>query len=793
MLESTPLFRRALIRYVVPVLLIAAVVFFAAVYQRHYPIGDWLFWHYAIYWLACAFFTAGCVSSGYAVVRRLLGTPLRLAEALALSFCTGIVIAYLLMSLLGLLHALYWPVFFALPAVMIAAGAQPLYRLLSRATRHLKRARARAAPPGLWTVLACLFGLTVLAMIYFKILTPQNVQFDARWKHLALAEEFAHVHATPRYGEGWTVATNPHLASMIYCWAFLMPGARLFDHVELSAHLEFVCLLWTLPGIVALVQKLSPGHRAGASWAALFLFPGILLYDSSLSGGADHIVALFAAPVALCLIRALGDLSPRHLALLGIQLAGAAMPKLTGALLLVPATTIAIGVALVVSSVRERRLVWKGPLTGAAVCLAATAFFWLKNWIWYGDPLYPSLHKYLHLHPWTRDATDLFVWGYKDYQFWRPPHDLRGVVETLHALFSFSFVPHDYVQFHDHVPVFGSLFTLLLVTLPFFKRTRRIWGVVAMVESGLFVWYWVHHQDRYLQALAPLMAAVVAALVLRLWQTNLANRVALGVLVATQIVIGGDVYFIESHPMIHAPIKVVNDLLQAGYRKHYTKRFDVFKKWTAVQKLLPERAHVLLHDIHAHLGLNRRTTSDWGGWQFGISYGRLLTPRRVWDEYKKLGVTHVVWQNEVSRGWDSVAGDLVFFDFAVRRTVDKKSVRGIWVGRMPAKPPPDAVAGPVALFGCNDMYKSGLYALSALTTPVFGPKSSHFAPPEQRSTRGDEVALMRRAAFVVIDPACAKHLESVATRQGFELVANREVINSGLPRRTPDWHLYLRR
>jgi hypothetical protein len=779
---------------VLPVLLIAAAVFFAAVYQQSYPVKDWLFWHYAIYWLACAFFSLGCVSSGYLVVRRLVRAT-HLVEKIALSFCTGVVIAYLAMSALGLLHALYWPVFFALPTVMIAAGARPLYRLARRASRHVRaaRARARVARPALWTVLAWAFGLTVLAMIYFKILTPENVQFDARWRHLALAEEFAHVHSTPRYGEGWTVATNPHLAAMLYCWAFLLPGARLFDHVELAAHVEFTCLLWTLPGIVALVRKLTPARRAGASWAALFLFPGILLYDSALGGGADHIAALFAAPVAVCLIRALGDLSPKNLALLGIQLAGAAMPKLTGALLLVPAATIAIGAAVVVRLVRSRRLAWKGPLTGAGVALAATTFYWLKNWIWYGDPLYPSLHKYLHLHPWTRDANDLFVWGYKDFQFWRPPRSLHGMLEALKVLFTFSFVPHDYVSFHDHVPVFGSLFTLLLVTLPFFKRTRRIWGVVAMVEGGIFAWFWVHHEDRFLQALTPLMAAVVGALVLRVWQTHLANRVALGALIATQIVIGGDVYFIESHAMIHAPIKATNDLLDAGYRKQYTDRFDVFSNWTSVQKLLPDRAHVLLHDIHDHLGLNRRTSSDWGGWQFGISYGRLLTPRRVWGEYRELGVTHVVWQDKVSEGWDSVAGDLVFFDFALRHTLDQKRAGDMRVGRVPDEPPPDKVAGSVALFGCNDTYKSGLYGLSSLTTPVFGPKDRHFAPPAQAAAPGDELALVKKAAFVIIDPACAVRLEPEVILRGFELAAERKVINSGLSRRTPEWHLYLRR
>lgn len=787
------MFRRALVRYAVPVLLVAATVLFAAVYGQSYPVDHWLFWHYSTYWLSAAYFSLACVSAGYAVVRRLRRTPWPLVETLAVSFSTGIVVEYLAMNVLGAFHALYWPVFFLLPAAMIAVGGAPLYRLLRRSFRHFKAARARSTwSPSVWTILACLFGLTVLGMIYFKILTPNNVQFDARWKHLALAEEFAHVHAMPRYGEGWTVATNPHLASIVYLWGFLLPGGNLFDHVELSAHLEYVCLLWTLVGVVALVRRLVPRHRVGMSWAALFLFPGILLYDSSLSCGADHVSALFAAPVVLTLLRALDDLSPRQCSLLGLQFAGAALPKLTSGMYLVPGPAIVLGAAVVVRFVRRRKLEWKGLVVGAAVALAGTAFFWLRNWIWYGDPVYPSLHGYLHLRPWTPQAKDLFVWGYKNFQFWRPARNLHGVIQTLKALVTFSFIPHDYRRFHGTTPVFGSLFTLLLVVLPFFKKTRRIWGVVAMVESGIFIWYWIHHQDRYLQTLTPLMAAVVAAIVIKVWQTHLVNRAAVALLIATQIVIGGDVYFFETHAMIGAPIKVVNDLLQSGFRKQYQQRFDVFSGWVAVRNALPEKAHVLLHDTHTHLGLARRTTNDWGGWQFGISYSNLLTPRKVWEKYRQLGVTHLVWQERVSKGWDNVTGDLVFFDFAFHYTVNRRRVGVMWIGRMPDKPPPDKPAGRVALFGCNDMYHSGLYELGSLNTPVFGPDKRMFAPPMEAATPANEASLIDKAAFVVIDPVCASREAAMARRRHFRLVADRTMVNTGLHRRVRPWQLYLR-
>ena len=63
----------------------------------------------------------------------------------------------------------------------------------------------------------------------------------------------------------------------------------------------------------------------------------------------------------------------------------------------------------------------------------------------------------------------------------------------------------------------------------------------------------------------PWMAVVTAALIIRVWRTGYASRLMLAALIATQLVIGGDVYFLQTHAMTRSPIKRVNDLLSAGY------------------------------------------------------------------------------------------------------------------------------------------------------------------------------------------------------------------------------------
>jgi len=782
---------RTIQRAALPLVLLLSATGFVIFYNRFYPVGEWLFWRYAFYWASCALWSVGCLSTGYVLVRKLRGQPFPFAETLCLSFASGVVLFYLLMNVLGALGALQWPAFFALPLLMTGAGAMPLARLVRRYARHVRNhSRSGQARTHLHTLVGA-FGLLVLAMIYFKILTPENAQFDARWQHLALAEEYAHMGFIPRFAEGWTIATNPHLAAILYTWAFLIPTGELFDQVALAAHLEFTCFLWTIATIPPVVRLLVPGSRATVSWVARFLFPGVLLYDSSLACGADHIGALFALPIFITLVRALPTLAPGRCALLALMMAGAAMTKVTAGLILVPGAALTVAAIVLWRSVGERHLVWKGAAAATVTALVATAFFWARNWIWYGDPVYPSLHEYLALRPWTEDAANLFEFGYKEQQFWRPERSWAGVIESLEALFTFSFAPHDYGRYHGRVPVFGSLFTLLTLCLPFLKNSKRIWGLVALTLVGVFTWYSVHHQDRYLQTLVPWMAAVTAAIIIRIWQTNRLSRVAVSVLVVAQVLIGADVYFIQSHAMIQSPVKRVADLLAAGYKGQYDERIKVFPGWVAIGDALPEDAHVLLHENHVHLGLSRRTTSDWSTWQYGISYGRLKSPRDTWELLHDQGVTHIVWEDRKSWGWDSVAGDLVFFGFAFRHAVDRKKVRGHWVARMPDEPPPDIPFGKVAFFGCDDSYASGLYPLSEMTVPAFGPGRRNFPKPIVPAVDSNGDGLFEDADFVVVDPKCALSIAAQLGPKGFQHVANRELANTA-GRRAP-WKLYARK
>src|SRR5258706_9557298 len=143
----------------------------------------------------------------------------------------------------------------------------------------------------------------------------------------------------------------------------------------------------------------------------MFLFPGIFLYDSSLTGAADHVAAFWAAPILLWLIRALRSPGPRSGVLLAVAMSGGLLTKYQGIYLVAFPALVIVAQAVYVLATgwgarrAHRNAVLLGAVTTALAGIVLTAPHWLSNLVWYGDPVYPNLHKYLQVHPWTRDSA----------------------------------------------------------------------------------------------------------------------------------------------------------------------------------------------------------------------------------------------------------------------------------------------------------------------------------------------------------------------------------------------------
>jgi len=792
-------------RVALTVALLATGALFLTVVDHHYAIDQWLAWHYLRCWVWCLAMVAGCVGTGEVLVGALVGRVRGVHAHLMVSFCTGLLVFGLLVFATGMLQLYGDLMFYGLPLGMIAVGHRRLWALYRQLGPRLQRLSPFEVR-GVWAVAIIVFGAYAWLMIYAAVLVPDNVMFDSQWKHVAIAESYASHGGIFRYPQGWMFASRPHFASYLYTWAFLLPDSELFDRLVMCGHIEFVVVAFTtLVGIPALVRRLVPDADPKLVWVARFLFPGVFLYDSNLSIGADHIAATFTIPIYLAthdLLRR--RFAVRHAVLVGMMSAGILLTKETAAAITIPGAAVVILVGAGIRSWRARdeegpflrRHGWIGAgLTIVGVGLAVSSPLWLKNLIWYGDPLYPNLYRYFTPRPWVADAEHFFEWGFVDYQFalWKNPES-HTWAKTFEALVTWSFDPHDWKTFHGDRPVIGSLLTMLLPGLLLLRRgTRPLWVLAAWIHIGILAWYRVLPQDRYLQVLMPWMAAWTAAMLILLWRARV--RVATAAVVAAQIVWGGDVYFLHRNMLSRL------QKLMVASRKEETMetRLHTQKHWREISETIPKGSRLVVHEIHPHLGTGVPTYSDFQTYQFGLSYGLMHSPRELWDAYREMGITHIWWAHQRSKAWNSVAGDIMFFDMALRHSVERKKFGRSWVAALPPQPPEgeDAFEDTVAVVQCRRRqasYGSGLYRVRDMHVPIFKVRDDEgeLKPPEYpaprrpAATKAEALALARSASYIVLDPACRAERK---LPPGFRLAAKRRRLSKI---QNPGYEIFIR-
>ena len=64
---------RTVQRIGVPAALIAGIALVLRTTEPHYPVAEWLFWHYALAWTLSVVFAASALSAGHLIVRALCG------------------------------------------------------------------------------------------------------------------------------------------------------------------------------------------------------------------------------------------------------------------------------------------------------------------------------------------------------------------------------------------------------------------------------------------------------------------------------------------------------------------------------------------------------------------------------------------------------------------------------------------------------------------------------------------------------------------------------------------------
>lgn len=747
----------------------ASLVLLARELHSHLAIQRWLFFRYAhAASLALIWFGSTC-AAGFGTLARLLPhLPLRQ------KFCFGAVLGlleYYWLQVLGGLLGFYgaaWCLF--VPFALGITGLWLARRSWRNLIRHRRKLRFTLGVGAHWQVPLAVLGVVCVALLYLGILTPRNAAFDSLWYHLGLGEGWAAAGGIERSPEGWYMSTLPDMAAMVYAWAFLVPWAQPFDIMMVAAHQEFLVFVATLFSIPVLVNALVP-RAPRVSWVALFAFPSVFIYDASLHSGNDHIGAFFAVPTGLALLRLWRRFEVESALLLAAALAGALLTKYQAFSLALGPAMVASGLA-VRSWYRTRTLLLPARVLGslALVLLLLMAPFWLRNWLWYGDPLYPALHRYLTLRPFHEDAE-----RYMDLMWrvnvWRPKGTfLEQIGDTLREGLTFAFESHAHKRFHGDWPYVGALFTLSLLWLPFLRGARRIWMLAIVTQLGVFAWYYLSHVERYLQLLLPWMAAVAAATLVLVWRSGGVGRVPVAFVVALQVVWGGDALFLKSHAMLgELPIVAAARLLGSGFANKPELLANPMGGLQPIGDSLPDGAVLLLHDHNGRLGLRHRVVVDKPRYQGLIRYGA-MTHGEVLGLYRRLGISHVVWRKS-SDEYATLGADLLFFELADNLVEEPARFGSFYAGALSIprpEPPPESA---VVYAGCGRTYERGVYNRLALNVIEDGTQVRVRAPVPLPTDEAELRDVLANARYLVTGERCPPL--PVGSTRGYREVAQR--------------------
>jgi hypothetical protein len=755
-----------------PLGLVFAFCFFAVIVNKHYPLKDWLFFRYAKSWLLASYWLLGAMCGGHAVVRR-LAPRWPLSEQLVLSCATGVYLYYVAMFVGGILGLYRFAAFAVLlPALLVASGGRSLLAVSRRALRHWQAARRRAPHPVTAVALIiAAFGTIYLGLLYLNILTPDNASFDAIYYHLGIPEQNKALGGIFRSPEGWIVDGLPLLASWIYTWPFIFPHNDLFDSMMACAHMEYLLFVATLVSLPVLVRWLVPRSRSWGAWTAMFLFPSIMVYDAGLHSANDHIAAFWGVPVWLALRRSWPRLEAGSMALFAVAASGALMTKYQAfGLVLAPMLALLARAAYLAF---RRSDVAYGRGLGAAigVGLLITTPHWLKNWIWYGDPLFPALYNHLTLrpfHPHAREALEQTT------KLLQRPHGPLGeqLRQIWRGAIEFPFNTHERPDFHKDWPIFGPLFHLSFFWLPFLRRTSRTWLLFLATFAGLFFWYYFNHWERYLQPMIPWMAAVASGTLILIWRRGWVTKLAAVAMVGLEVVWGADAYFFPSIMLRDSPIRASADFITTGFKGEVARRNDFLRPLKNIGDALPQGAKLLLHENCPRLGLRAPVVNDFPGFQTLISYEDLDSARAVYDLYKQLGITHLVHQDAYSSWLDDLAGDLRFWEFATNWASNPKHYGAMVLSEMPAAPLSQTNSNMVAYLSCDAAYGRGLHPLSALGIRPGNPGHVDAVVPLPASNK-QLLELIKQAGFLVTSATCKKLKYPNAVFTDFRRAAKR--------------------
>ncbi len=337
--------------------------------------------------------------------------------------------------------------------------------------------------------------ITIITILTFvsALAPPAMDDWDSLAYHLAIPKLFLN-HGVFYYINFSTHSNFPFLIEMLY-----IPGL-IFNDVVAAKLINF----WTAVLCVMSIAILTRRHFGSkASYLAVIAFVGIPLFLwEATTAYVDISTALYTV---ICLYFMLNYFDTKNRKdIIGCAIAAgfAASTKMTG-LVLIPLFAFWL---LVDCLVVDRKFEWKPVLLFLTVAFVVCLPWYIKTYIYTGNPVYPFFYSLFGGRDWTQALADeysrrqmLFGMG-------------RGLLDLIKLPYNLAAHPDKFYDtpglFIGPLPLIGIISFILLIV----NRNRKTLGLTWLFIALLLSWFALTHQSRYLLPAFAVLAILVAAL-----------------------------------------------------------------------------------------------------------------------------------------------------------------------------------------------------------------------------------------------------------------------------------------
>ncbi len=579
-----------------------------------------------------------CYGIGAAALPRLRANSAGLGEELPFACALGLGFLSYSMLALGFLGYLKPGVALLLLVLFAVIGRKHLFRLLRELPREFSSLhpwRASVLPMSLFLLLV--FLLTLLG----ALAPAPDSDYDSLVYHLAIPKVYlrdGNIHFLP-----WLSHSNfPFSLEMLYTLGLLLRDQ------SLAKLFHFGCGWLTILAIFNFARR---WWSARAGWLGACIFAAIPLVAWQLTTAYIELgLALYVFLALYALARYREEQQPGWLWVAGLMAGWALGIKMLGGAVLLFLLIILLWDLRADSN---RLLHLRRAAAFALIAIALAAPWYVKSYLWTGNPVYPFFYELFDGRYWTAERARLYTNAQHAFGLGRSPLAFLALPWnlTMRARWFFD-QPQVLRPFNLYVFAFGPLLLCLLPTLLLTGPVGAA-GRLALL-FGLFfgaIWFGLTQNGRYLIPLLPSLAVCAGFAADRL----LAHRGLLSAAALLALSLG---FLLGLHPIVllNAPAARVALGLEskAAYLTRVSQSYRIF---TAITDATPPTAKLILFgDEPRAFYLNR-------DYLFGdhaeiFTPTDLANPRAFLAALQRLGVTHLVIHASTLRNMETHSGTL---------------------------------------------------------------------------------------------------------------------------------------